>query len=166
MKKSFSIPFLFLLIISGCAPQTRVQMESSFTLRPEKAITVAVESKNLEYIKEAQKIEVLLLEKLKSTNVFSDIRKDKKNSDFLIKVIITEVVRVSSSDRFLYGAMAGRAKIAGNVFIENPISGEIIGKFYLESISSGGTVFAETTDDAIERFTTQIVDTILANIVN
>ncbi len=166
LRKSFSILILFLLIISGCAPQTRVQMESSFALRPDRVIAVGVESKNPEYIKEAEKIEIILLEKLKNSNLFSDIRKDKKDADIFIRVNITEVVRVSSADRLLFGAMAGRAKIAGNIFIENSRSGETIGKFYIESISSGGTVLAGTTEDVIEQFANQLVDTILSNTVN
>ncbi|GAB6182679.1 DUF4410 domain-containing protein [Thermodesulfovibrio hydrogeniphilus] len=166
MRKSFSIVVLFLFIIFGCAPQTRVQMESSFTLRPDRVIAVCVESKNPEYIKEAEKIEIILLEKLKNSNLFSAIRKDRKDADILIRVNITEVVRVRSSDRFLFGAMAGRAKIAGNILIENSRRGETIGRFYVESISSGGTVFAGTTEDVIEQFANQLVDTILSNTVN
>jgi len=64
---------------------------------------------------------------------------------------VTDVRGVSGLSRFLFGAMAGRASIRADVQLVELATGEKIGAFSIEGKSSGGTVFAGTTSQALEK---------------
>lgn len=93
------------------------------------------------------------MEKLKNSGLFEEIYTEDTNSDLILRVDIEEMVKVTKADRFWYGALAGRGKVAGRITIIEGGSGKTLGQAYIESITSGGSVFAGTTEEAIENFT-------------
>ncbi|MCS7215237.1 MAG: hypothetical protein RMI30_07120 [Thermodesulfovibrio sp.] len=166
MKRRFSLLILIFILASGCAGQTIIKTEVEFKIKENKTAQVVVETQIPGTDKELEQTETVLIEKLKSANIFSSIVGKNQNADFLLKINIEELVRVSKSDRFWLGALAGRAKIAGKVTLVENFSGRSIGSFYIESTSSGGTIFAGTTEDAINKFADDIVKYLLEQVVN
>lgn len=165
MKKRFSLIILSLLFIAGCAGQTAIKPEGEFKIKNIKTASVKVKTLLPDCKEEIEKIEKTLIEKLKEANIFNEILDNTKNTDLIIEVDIEELAKVTKSDRFWYGAMAGRAKVAGKVKLIEGFSGKVLGSFYIESLSSGGTVFAGTTEQAIDNFVKQIVSYIQENTV-
>ncbi len=164
MKKKFSIIILLFLII-GCAPQTTVKSDSLFQIKGLNTVSVIVETIIPASEKEIEAIEQKLIEKLKEANIFSKVLMKNQNSDLIIKIQIEELVKVSKSDRFWLGAMAGRAKVSGKVTLIENFSGKVLGSFDVEAISSGGTIFAGTTEQAIDNFVEKVTDFILSRVV-
>ncbi len=165
MKKRFSLFILLVFLIYGCAPQVTITPEAQFKIKGEKIVSIEVTSLIPDSQKETEQIKKSLIEKLKSSNVFKDVVENNQKAEVLIKVEIKELNKVSPWDRFWYGAMAGRAKVVGKLTIFEGFSGKIMGSFYVESLSSGGTVFAGTTEDSLNKFVEEVVKTILENLV-
>lgn len=165
MKKRFSLFILSVFIIYGCAPQVTVKPEAEFKIKGERTVSVEVTSLVPDSQKETEQIRKSLIEKLKSSNVFKDVVENNQNAEVLIKVEIKELNKVSPSDRFWYGATAGRAKVAGRITVFEGSSDKVLGSFYVESLSSGGTIFAGTTEDTINKFVDKVVKYILENLI-
>ncbi|MDI1471037.1 hypothetical protein QI155_00600 [Thermodesulfovibrio sp. 1176] len=153
---------LLTLFISGCAAKSIIQTEKDFKLRNYKTVSVNVgsflPSCDEECDKEIKNIETLLIEKIKKTALFEIVSVEIQNPELTINIRITELRIVSAKDRFLHGALAGRAKVAGTIELFDHINNENLGKFIVEGISSGGTVFAGTTKQAVEKFIEQIIN--------
>lgn len=77
-------------------------------------------------------------------------------SSVVLKVEIIEANKVGGTSRILLGALAGRAKLRVKTEVFDGASGELIGAMVAEGKSSGGTVFAGTTSQAISRVAEQI----------
>jgi hypothetical protein len=73
-----------------------------------------------------------------------------------LNATITELSRVGSGTRLLLGALAGQASVKVDVELKDT-TGKILGKFTASGKSSGGTVFAGTTDQALEEAAKEIV---------
>ncbi|GAB5045730.1 DUF4410 domain-containing protein [Thermodesulfovibrio sp. TK110] len=165
MKRSFSLIILIVFFIAGCAGQTTIKPEAEFKIKNIKTASVTVNTLLPDCEKEIIQIEKNLTEKLKEANIFSRILEKEQSADLIIKVDIEELAKVSKSDRFWYGAMAGRGKVAGRITLIEGFSGKILGSFYVESLTSGGTIFAGTTEQAIDNFIEKIISFIQENII-
>lgn len=158
----FSLLLIFLLLNIGCAAQSRVQTEADFKIRNYKTVNVNVISAMPVCEKDCQEdiknIEKLLIEKFRQTTLFENVNTQIENAELTINVKINELLRVTSKDRFLWGSLAGRAKVAGTVELFDNQKGGSVGKFFVEGVSSGGTAFAGTTEQAIEKFVEQIIN--------
>ncbi|GLI52889.1 DUF4410 domain-containing protein [Thermodesulfovibrio yellowstonii] len=166
MKKSFSlIIILSLFLIVGCAGQTTIKPEAEFKIKNIKTASVKVKTLLADCKEEIEKIEKTLIEKLKEANMFDAIHENTQNTDLIIEIDIEELAKVTKSDRFWYGAMAGRAKVGGKVKLIEGFSGKVLGSFYVESLSSGGTVFAGTTQQAIDDFVNEVVKHLIESTV-
>jgi hypothetical protein len=73
-----------------------------------------------------------------------------------LNATITELSRVGSGTRLLLGALAGQASVKVDVELKDT-TGKILGKFTASGKSSGGTIFAGTTDQALEEAAKEIV---------
>lgn len=159
---------LLTLFISGCASQSIIKTEKDFKLRNYKTVSVNVKSSlsscDEECDKEIKNIETLLIGKIKETALFEIVSAEIQNPELTINIRITELRIVRAKDRFLYGSLAGRAKVAGTIELFDHTSNEILGKFIVEGISSGGTVFAGTTKQAEEKFIEQLINFIYEKI--
>jgi len=84
------------------------------------------------------------------------------SSDYMLRINLTEVSEVTQAARILLGALAGQAEITAHcVVVER--GGKVIGSMVAKGTSSGGHVFAGTTQEAIDMAATQIVDYLLSN---
>jgi len=164
MKVSFRILNLLLLIlfISGCASQSIVKTEKDFILKNYKYVSINVISSlpacDEECEREIKNIENQLKEKFKQSDLFEIVSAENQKLELTINIKITELIRVTAADRFLIGALAGRAKVVGTIELFDHIRTEILGKFIVEGLSSGGTVFAGTTKQAVEKFIEQVIN--------
>ncbi len=164
MKVPFKILNLIVLLffIYGCASQSIVKTEKDFTLKNYKYVSVNVKSSlpacDEECEKEIKNIENQLKEKFKQSDLFEIVSVENQKPELTIEINITELIRVTASDRLLVGALAGRAKVAGTIELFDHTTNEILGKFTVEGLSSGGTVFAGTTKQAVEKFIEQVIN--------
>ena len=68
----------------------------------------------------------------------------------LVELSVAKLRRVSEARRLWLAAMAGRASIEVHVRLCNPKTGAELGAACITGASSGGHIFAGTTDEAIE----------------
>ena len=67
----------------------------------------------------------------------------------VLELCVTRIARVTHAKRFWLGAMAGRASVEVQVRLLDPKTAAVLGSATITGTSSGGTIFAGTTDDAI-----------------
>lgn len=166
MKRSISFITLILFLLVGCAGQTIVKPEGEFKIPGNKTAALLVTTLIPDNSKDIEKLELLLTDKLRNAHIFSNVMEKNQNADLLIKVEIEEFAKVSKSERFWYGAMAGRAKMAGKISLIEASTGKPLGSFHIENISSGGTVFAGTTEEVIDKFAEEVINFMLTHFVN
>jgi hypothetical protein len=80
----------------------------------------------------------------------------KDSQDLVLRVEVTELRPVSESKRLWLGAFAGQATIRANVVVEGAGASEVVGRFTAEGKSSGGNIFAGTTEQAMDELAAQI----------
>jgi hypothetical protein len=157
LKNGFSLIILLVFLVTGCAAQLAIKPEADFKIKNVESASVTVNTILPDCKKEIEQIEKSLTAKLKEYNIFSKITDKSQSPDLIIKVEIEELVKVSKSERFWFGAMAGRGKVNGRITLIEEFSGKIIGSFYVESLTSGGSIFAGTTEQAINNFIEKII---------
>jgi hypothetical protein len=84
-------------------------------------------------------------------------------ADLRLRARITELNKVGTTSRLLLGGLAGRGKVVVVSELLDTRSGQNIGSFNAEGQSSGGSAFAGTTEQAIERAAEQIVEFVVRN---
>ncbi len=156
MRKRFNLLFILLIFLTGCAAQTTIRPAKEIKIGNVKTIAVRVATGLPDCQREIAQIRERLREKLKNSGLFEEVLTEDRNSDLILRVDIEEMVKVSKADRFWYGAFAGRGKVAGQITLIEGGSGKILGQAHIESITSGGSIFAGTTEEAIENFTEKI----------
>ena len=106
-------------------------------------------------------LNALIISGLQETNKFGRVSGNQiaisSNSGIKVNADIKEVDAVSDIARVMVGAFAGQARILVQVTISNVKSGNQLETFEAEGKSSAGTVFAGTTDQAVQRVAEQIV---------
>ena len=138
--------------LSGSAPAVHSAKSGAVevsTSLPDKSETVAA-------------LKAAITAQLVNKRMFKSIT-DGDSSDYLLRVDITEISEVSQAARVLVGAFAGQAEIAANCTVIDRRDGRVIGKMVAKATSSGGHIFAGTTQEAIDIVALQIVDYLLAN---
>jgi hypothetical protein len=73
-----------------------------------------------------------------------------------LNATIAELSRVGSGTRLLLGALAGQASVKVDVEVKDS-AGAVLARFTATGKSSGGTIFAGGTDQALEEAATEIV---------
>ncbi len=107
-----------------------------------------------------------VVKKLKSTTMFEQISGLEDSAtplDLHLKLNIVDVIRVSMQDRAFAGAIPGKAKILVDGELIDTASGNSVGSFRVEGKSSGGSVFAGDTRQAILRASEMIIEYISIN---
>lgn len=166
-----SRPVLFLLTIAmtlvRCASsgQTLNVTPPSSKLTDYKNVVVHVTSSVPDSTREALQLESMIVSTLRANGVFGNVAGSSAGGtgDLTVDANISDLRRVGSGKRVLLGALAGRGNMVVDVKLVDTASGNAIGSFTSKGTSSGGTVFAGTTDQAIELAARQIVDYILKN---
>jgi hypothetical protein len=149
---------LVLLILTGCASSGGIQHASPIATGTPVSVDFAlVETSSVLTGLEAEKslLNELIISGLRGRNVFGDV--DGKapaagtSSGIKIKVVITEIKKISRGERDWAGALAGRARIVVGATVSDLSSGKRIEFFEVVGESSGGSNLAGTTDEAIQR---------------
>ena len=78
--------------------------------------------------------------------------------EVMLKGRITFMKRVTEATRIMFGAMAGRSGVAITVQMVDPATQSVLGEADIQGTSSGGSVFAGTTEEAFGNTTQQIAD--------
>ncbi len=108
----------------------------------------------------------MVVRKLRQSNTFEQLSGPGENQeplDLQLKLVVVDIRRVSLNDRAMAGALPGKAKILVDGELIDTASGNSIGSFRVEGKSSGGSVFAGDTTQAIVRVSEMIVAYILDN---
>lgn len=110
----------------------------------------------------AEALKRAIVAQLVSKKVFRSVT-DVDSSDYVLKVDVVEVNEVSQGARIFFGTLAGQAAITANVEVLDRKDGRILSSMVAKGQSSGGHVFAGTTQEAIDQAATQISDYLLQN---
>ena len=161
----FAVALLGLLILSSCSPVSMVK--NNVVLKPTKLSTFKTITVNVNSNIKKKGVEKLI-SNLKN-QIIKDLKKEgffevlNSNGELKLNVEITKVKQVSGAARVLLGAFAGRAKVFAKCEIIDARTNEVLRKFEAEGESSGGSIFAGTTNQAIEEISKSIVNYIKSN---
>ena len=81
---------------------------------------------------------------------------DEKH-DLIVLVTIKQLRRVSHQARMMVGAFAGRGKMVADIQLRDASSEAVIGQATAVGKTSGGTVFAGTTSQAVSMIADEVV---------
>ena len=159
---------LALLLLGGCA---------TGAIYPITPITVRLSNYNTMLVKvspefpyatqEAIQLESMIITKLTKEMLFKNIiagSSSNTSAELHLSVKVIRVKKVSRSERLVLGAMIGRAGIFVDVELTDLKTGRKIGAFTATGKSSGGTIFAGTTKQAVEYAAKKIVEFVQLNI--
>lgn len=114
-------------------------------------------------------LENLVMAKLRNANLFQSVVSLANNPetsyyDLILNMKIKDLKKVSTTSRIMFGMFAGRSKILVENELVDHSTGHRVGSFTAQGKSSGGTVFAGTTDQALEKVADQIVNFVQGNL--
>ena len=151
-------------LLSACAASGSVQTLSAQAPAVDSAKAGAVEVSTALQDKadSADALKKAIVAQLIGKKVFKSVT-DIDASDYLLKVNVVEVSEVSQGARIMFGALAGQAGITANVEVYDRREGKVLSTLVAKGSSSGGHVFAGTTQEAIDQAANQIADYLLQN---
>lgn len=151
-------------LVSACAASGSVQTLSSQApaVDSSKAGAVEVSTALPDKADSADALKRAIVSQLVNKKVFKSVT-DIDASDYLLRVSVVEVNEVSQGARIMFGAFAGQAGITANVEVYDRKQGRVLSSLVAKGSSSGGHVFAGTTQEAIDQAATQIADYLLQN---
>lgn len=103
-----------------------------------------------------------IVTQLVNKRVFQSVS-DMEQSDYVVRVNVVDLSEVSQGARIFFGALAGQASVTANVEIYDRRQDRVISAMVAQGTSSGGHVFAGTTQEAFDQAATQISDYLLQN---
>lgn len=152
------------IFILGCATGGVHKASAPSTkLSRNQSICINVSATTSAWSPEASSLKGILIAKLDESGIFRNITTDADTADLRLDVLIVRVKRVSGASRVLVGAMAGRAGINTESRLYDVRSNASLASFDAYGRSSGGTVFAGTTAQAIDRVADKICDFLKKN---
>jgi len=157
--------FLILIIsasVTGCSAGGSIKqiVEPSIPLKSFNYMQIKVKLAYPDVVennKERAMLQKLILEKIRAADPLKISDKGKLKLD----VTITEIKKVNQTERVLLGALAGKARIKAVVNVSASDSGKMINQFEVEGTSSGGSIFAGTTEQAVDMTAEFIVKAIV-----
>jgi len=157
-QKVFSliVVMIFAVAILGCASTSSVTSTIAPTVSLDgfKTLSVSVQTKVEDSEREAQAFKEILISELKKKNKWEVVGSNPQ-SQLELSATITNLNKVGTAARLLAGAIAGRASVDVDVVLKDT-KGKVISQFAVNGKSSGGTIFAGTTDQALEKAAEQI----------
>jgi hypothetical protein len=147
---------IFALTFWGCASTSSVNstLAPTVSLDGFKTISVAVQTKVEDSEKEVKTFKEILISELKKKNKW-EVVDGNPQCQLGLSATITNLNKVGGASRILLGALAGRASVDVDVVVKDA-KGKVISQFVVNGKSSGGTIFAGTTDQALEKAAEQI----------
>ena len=161
------------LFVTGCESTGKSNLREPLTtkLSQFKSATVEVKSTVAKPPKRLDEfmaqLESRIIARLRSTNAFARIYPAAaidSPSEIKILVTITKVRDIDNTDRIMWGAFAGQANSQATVELLEQPSGKLLGIGDIEGKSSGGSVIAGTTPEAVDRVADQVVRLIIENL--
>ena len=157
-RKVFSkiIVVIFIAGLMGCASTSSINstLTPAVPLDSFKTISVSVQTKVEDSEKETQTFKNILISELKKKNKW-ELVDGSTQTQINLTATITNLNKVSTAGRLFAGALAGRASVDVDVMLKDA-KGNMISQFSVNGKSSGGTIFAGTTDQALEKAGEQI----------
>lgn len=174
-SKLSTLAVLFILMfVAGCAStgKSTVRQAFSVSLGQFKSATVEVVSaaeKNPARINEfLVQLESRIIAKLREKGTFAKVYSQAADadakSDVALRVIITNIRDISAFDRVMWGGLAGQANTKATVEVRERASDKLIGSGEIEGKSSGGSVMAGTTSEAVDRVADEVVRLVVDNL--
>lgn len=166
-----SVGLFLVLLAVGCASTSTSTVRQPFTSKLGQFKSAAVEVKSTVAKPPAKldefmvQLESRIIAKLRSQNAFEKIFSASSDapSELQITVTLTQIRDVNTFNRVMWGAMAGTAKSEALLEIRERSTGKLIGANNILGKSSGGSVFAGTTAEAVERVADEVVRQIQMN---
>lgn len=174
-----SIPILFvlsctlILLATGCAStgKSSVSQPLNVKLSGFKSATVEIKSalpKSPAKLDEFMvQLESRVIAKLRERRAFDKIYPQAATdspSELRILVSITKVREVNSFDRVMWGAFAGQAATEATLEVREQATGKLLGAGEIKGKSSGGSVIAGTTSEAVDRVADEVVRFVVENL--
>ena len=165
---------LVLFFAAGCASTGKSTINQPFATRlgQYKSTTVEVTSeasKSPERLAEfLVQLESRIIAKLRERNAFAKIYSQAADADsqadLRTRVVIISLRDVNNVDRVMWGAFAGQANTKALVEVRERASDKLLGSGEIEGKSSGGSVMAGTTLEAVDRVADEVVRLIIDNL--
>lgn len=157
-RKVFSMVLVVIFALSfyGCASTGSITSTIAPTVSPDgfKSLSVSVQTKVEDSEKEAQAFKEILITELKKKNKW-EVVGSSSQSQLELSATITNLKKVGTAARLLGGGIAGRASVDVDVVLKDT-KGNVISQFSVNGKSSGGTIFAGGTEQALEKAAEQI----------
>jgi len=154
---SMVVVMIFAVTFYGCASTSSVNstVAPAAALDSFKTLSINVQTKVEDSDKEAQTFKEILAAEIKKKNKWEVVDANPQ-CQIALSATITNLNKVGGAARIFLGALAGRASVDVDVIVKDA-KGKVISQFSVNGKSSGGTVFAGTTDQALEKAAEQIV---------
>ena len=153
----------------GCASSGSVKAINPVNekLSNYKTMVITVTSDDPKAEKEIIQLSSMIVAKLQEKNLFDKIYLSQFSpeavADLKLDVSVVNLRRVSANARGMVGAFAGQAGMQVSATLIDTSANKSIGNFEAQGKSSGGSIFAGGTEQAIERAAEQISEFINAN---
>lgn len=165
----FSLGILVSLV--GCASggsTTALQPVSVPLSSAYKTVLVEVTSTVPDSDADARALENEIITELRKDTRFTQVLSATGNpnaaADLRLKADIVDLRKVSAGKRVMLGGLAGRGSVKVNAELLDGRDGSKLGAFTSEGKTSGGTVFAGTTEQALQRAAEQIAGFVTQNL--
>jgi len=143
------------VVLMGCASTgvLTLAVPPTVALKEFKTVSVKVDSNVAEASEEMKQLQTYLIAGLADTGRWQVV---DARAELQLNATITELHKVGSGARVLLGAFAGQASVDLEVEVTDS-KGAAVSKFKVTGKSSGGTIFAGTTDQALQQAAKEIV---------
>ena len=152
------------LFIGGCASTGSIQIKAPMTakLTNYKTMLFHVSSQVPETSQEVLQLEIITIAKLRDKGLFEKViagsTSPDAQADLQLNAEIMKLKKVDAGARVIGGAFAGQAHMIVDVKLTDMKTGKSVGAFQAEGKSSGGSIFAGTTYQSVERVAEKIVE--------
>jgi hypothetical protein len=142
------------VLLAGCAGSARTTMR----VKPEGPVSAlrTLDVRTQSNVAQAEEERAGLHRRVRETLQRSPRWEPRESGgDASLTITIIELTRVTRGARIAVGAMAGQASVEADVVMTDA-RGAVVARFHVKGKSSGGSVFAGTTDDALDNAAREI----------
>ncbi len=166
---------LGLLFCAGCAATAagslKVDYQSAATLSNVGNLEVDVRCETPAAEPEKSKIIDAVVMRLRNLAVFKKVYSAEQASpediaDLKLNVRVTNIKRVTKASRLWFGSMAGQGRIKANIELFDLLANIKVRQATVEGVTSIGTAFSGSTEEAIDKLAEAIAEYFQANLLN
>jgi len=150
----------FILVLTGCAAESsqNVIIPSQPVDGVGATVNVIVTAQDPGHRSLVEEVERVLIFNLNSRRIFDMARTNLEPSDYVLEVRIIGANSVDHDSRIAFGGLAGKAKISLRASLFEYGAEKALGIVEVEGTSSGGTMFAGTNEESIQKAVTEILN--------